>query len=155
MRYSVISPEGELTHHDGHLDWNRVIGVEGKARVFLPGLAVAGWVNDIGLLDPKRFPRNIIGSCVLAALRARVQPYAGPIVLTGWNPDNTGRGLTEIESLPKPEFLDTVHGDVVKALAGHTPRELSPSWAESMREIAEEVRTGPVPGITIRPVRTR
>lgn len=149
MRYAVISPEGELTHHDGPLDWDRIIGPEGKAQVFLPGAAVSGWVNDVGLLYPKRYPRNIVGSCVLASLNARIQPYAGPVVFTGWHPH------TEIGPLPQPEFLDTVHGDVVKALAGQTPRSISPSWAEQMREIADEARTAPVPGITVRAVKLR
>lgn len=154
MRYAVITPDGELTHHDGALDWRAVLGPEGRARVNLPGLALSGWVNDCGLLDPKRYPRNIVASCVLIALGAAEQPYAGPVVFTGWNPDNTWRGLTEICSLPQPvEHLDVVHGDVLKALAGQTPRELSPSWAEQMREYAEHVRTAPTPGITIRPVR--
>lgn len=152
MRYAVIAVDGALTHHDGHPDWGTVIGPEGKVRVRLPGASVAGWVNDIGLLDPTRYPRNVVGSCVLATLGAAVQPYAGPVVLTGWNPGNTARGLIEIEPLPEPEFLDTVHGDVLKALAGQTPRDLSPSWAESMREIADHARTAPVPGITVRTV---
>src|SRR3546814_2113924 len=95
----------------------RSIGPEGKARVNLPGLAVAGWANDVGLLFPKKYPRNVTGSCVLAALGSRVQPYAGPIVFTGWNPGNTPLGLLEIEPLPNSEHLDLVHGDVLKALA--------------------------------------
>ncbi|MGP4085432.1 hypothetical protein [Streptomyces sp. KR55] len=156
MRYAVIAPDGELTHHDGDLDWDAVIGPEGKARVRLPGQAVAGWVNDVGLYFPERYPRNVVGSCVLAALGANVQPYAGPAVFTGWNPEHTPLGLPEIESLPQPvEHLDTVHGDVLKALAGQTPREMSPSWAEQMREIAEHARTAPTPGITIRTVTLR
>ncbi|MCX3059608.1 hypothetical protein [Streptomyces beihaiensis] len=154
MRYAIVSADGELTHHDGNVDWNEVIGPEGKVRVSLPGLAVTGWVNDVGLLRPRRYPRNIVGSCVVAALGANVQPYAGPVVFTGWNPANTPRGLLEIESLPQPvETLDTVHGDVLKALAGQTPRDMSLSWAEQIREIAEHARTAPTPGITIRPVR--
>lgn len=156
MRYAVIDPDGKLTHHEGEPDWAALIGVEGKARVHLPGLAVAGWVNDLGLLYPKRFPLNVVGSCVLAALGASIQPYHGSIVATGWNPANTALGLLEIDPLPQPvSTLDTVHGDVLKALAGQTPRELSPSWAESMREIAEYCRTAPTPGLTVRPVRLR
>jgi hypothetical protein len=156
MRYAIITPDGELTHHDGELDWDALVGPEGKARVNLPGLAVAGWVNDCGLRFPEKYPRTVVGSCVLAALGAMVQPYAGPVVFTGWNPDNTRLGLIEICSLPQPVgTLDTVHGDVLKALAGQQPRRLSESWAESMREIADHVRTAPTPGITIRPVTLR
>lgn len=150
MRWAAIATDGELTHHDGPLDWDTVIGPEGKARVRLPGAAATGWANDIGLLDPARYPRNVIGSCVLIALGAVVQPYAGPIVFTGWHP------VREIRPLPQPvDFLDTVHGDVLKALSGQTPRHLSPSWAEQMREVADHVRTAPTPGITFRPVRAR
>ncbi|MFJ9114424.1 hypothetical protein ACIRJO_02625 [Streptomyces sp. NPDC102394] len=156
MRYAIIAADGELTHHDTLLDWQRVIGPEGKARINLPGLAVAGWANDVGLLDPKRYPRNPVASCVLAALGANIQPYAGPIVFTGWNPAKTLLGVPEIEPLPQPvDILDTVHGDVLKALAGQTPRAMSPSWGEQMREIAEHARTAPTPGITIRPVSLR
>ncbi|MGW0993473.1 hypothetical protein ACWD5V_09215 [Streptomyces sp. NPDC002523] len=154
MRYAVIAADGELTHHDDEPDWGLLLGPEVKARVQLPGLAVTGWANDIGLLYPDRYPRNIVGSCVLAALGASIQPYAGAVVFTGWNPDNTPLGLLEICSLPKPvTALDTVHGDVLKALAGQTPRDFSPSWAESMREIADHVRTGPTPSLTVRMVR--
>jgi hypothetical protein len=154
MRYAIIADDGTLTHADGNLDWDAVIGPEGKARISLPGLAVAGWANDVGLRYPEKYPRNIVGSCVLAALGANVQPYAGPIVFTGWNPGNTPLGLLEIEPLPQPvETLDMVHGGILKALAGHTPRSFSPSWAEQMREIAEHARTAPTPGLTIRPVR--
>jgi len=162
MRYAVITPSGELAHHGDRfgtedVDWDAVIGVEGKARVSLRSdLAATGWVNDVGLLDPSRYPRNIVGSCLLAAFGAAVQPYAGPVVVTGWNPEWTKVGLSEICNLPEPvTFLDTVHGDILKALAGQTPRDLSPSWAESMREIADHVRTAPTPGLTIRSVRLR
>ncbi|MEV4033456.1 hypothetical protein [Streptomyces umbrinus] len=157
MRYAVIATDGELTHHDGEIDWDAVIGPEGQSRVRLhPGLAVTGWVNDVGLLHPETYPRNIAGSCVLAAFGASVQPYAGPVVITGWNADNTARGLLEICPLPDPvDTLDTVHTDVLRALAGDAPSQLSPSWAEQMREVADHVRTAETPGITIRTVTLR
>lgn len=154
MRYAVISADGELTHHSGEPDWDNVIGPEGRRRVYLPGLAVAAWVNDVGLLFPKRYPRNAVGSCVLAWLGASIQPYAGPVLFTGWNPANTALGLLEICPLPEPvDHLDTVHGDVLKALAGQTPRDMSPSWAEQTREVAAYVRDVPTPGITTRRAR--
>ncbi|WP_329214959.1 hypothetical protein OG352_05630 [Streptomyces sp. NBC_01485] len=154
MRYAIITDDGELTHADDKLDWDAVIGPEGKARVHLPHLAVAGWVNDVGLCFPERYPRNITGSCVLAALGAPIQPYAGAVVFTGWNLENAALGLLEIESLPQPvTTLDMVHGNVLKAIAGQTPRDFSPSWAEQIREIAEHARTASTPGITIRTVK--
>ncbi|MFJ8153879.1 hypothetical protein [Streptomyces sp. NPDC094468] len=156
MRYAVIAAEGDLSHHDDTIDWDTVIGPEGKTRVNLPGLAVAGWVNDVGLLFPARYPRNVVGSCVLAMLGAPIRPYAGPIVFTGWNPANTPLGLLEIEPLPQPvAHLDVLHGSILKAVAGQNPRDFSPSWAEQIREIADHVRTAPTPGITIRKVTLR
>jgi hypothetical protein len=156
MRYAIITPDGNLTHHDGDLDWHTVIGPEGRARVRLDArTATAGWVNDCGLFDPKTYPRNPVGSCILYTLGAHIQPYAGPVVITGWNAANTARGLIEICDLPQNmrDALDDLHGDVLKALAGQTPRTYSPSWAEQTREIADHVRTAPTPGITIRTVR--
>lgn len=156
MRYAVIATDGELTHHDGHLDWDTVIGPEGKSRVSMrPDLTIAAYVNDCGHFFPERYPRNIVGSCVLAALGARPAPYAGPIVFVGWNASNTPRGLIEIEPLVKAraDGLADIHVDVRRALSGDTPREMSPSWGEQMREIAEHARTAPTPGITIRTVR--
>lgn len=157
MRYAVVAPDGELTHHDGQLDWHTVVGPEGRARVTLDArLAVTGWVNDCGLFDPKNYPRNPVGSCLLYSLGANLQPYAGPVVFTGWNPANTARGLLEICDLPKPvEALDSIHGAVLKALAGQTPRDFSPSWAEQIREIADHARTAPTPAITFRTVTIR
>ncbi|MGW0574799.1 hypothetical protein ACWD25_02285 [Streptomyces sp. NPDC002920] len=153
MRYAIIAPNGDLTHHNGEPDWDAVVGPEGKARVHLPRLALAGWVNDVGLRYPKRYPRNIVGSCLLATLGAPIRPYAGPVVVTGWNPSNTALGLLEIEPLPNSEHLDVVLGAIQKALVGQTPRDFTPSWAESMREIAEHVRTAPTPGLTPRTVK--
>ncbi|MGW1796862.1 hypothetical protein ACWCQN_12835 [Streptomyces sp. NPDC001984] len=156
MRHAIIAPDGELTHHDGELDWDTLVGPEGPARVRLPGLTVSGWVNDVGHRFPDRYPRNITGSCVLVALGAAIQPYAGPVVFTGWDDDNTALGLLEICPLPQPvAALDNIHGAVLKALAGQTPRELSPSWAEQIREIAEHVRTAPTPTLTVRTVGLR
>lgn len=154
FQYAVIAADGGLTHHDGSPDWATVIGPEGKARVHLPGVAVTGWVNDVGLLYPKRYPFNMVGSVVLAALGASIQPYNGPVVFTGWDPYSTDLGLPEIRPLPQPvDTLDTVHGDVLKALAGQTPRSMSPSWAEQIREIADHIRTAPTPTLTVRTVR--
>lgn len=157
MKYAVITAEGELSHREGEINWDAVIGAEGKARVRLrPDIMVCGWVNDVGLRIPERFPRNAVATCVMASLGANVQPYAGAVVFTGWDPRNTRKGLVEICSLPEPvDVLDTIHGDVLKALAGQTPRELSPSWAESMREIAEHARTAPSPTLTFRSVTLR
>lgn len=156
MSYALLATDGELSRHEGEVDWEAALGPEGRVRVsLLPNLAVAAYVNDCGLRYPDRYPRNEIGSCLLVALGASPQPYAGSIVFVGWNAVNTARGLIEIEPL-RPQLVDMVeeiHGDVRRALAGDVPRELSPSWGEQMREIAELARTAPMPTLTVRPVR--
>lgn len=155
MSYALLAADGELRRHDGAVDWQAALGPEGRVRVsLLPNLALAAYVNDCGLRYPDRYPRNEVGSCLLVALGANPQPYAGSIVFVGWNAANTARGLIELESL-RPALVDMVeeiHGDVRRALAGDLPRELSPSWGEQMREVAEHVRTAPTPGITFRTV---
>ena len=155
MKCLLITPGGELTRHDGNLDWASVVGPEGRCRVALvPGLDVGAYVNDVGLRHQDRYPRNEIGSCLLVALGARIQPYAGTVVLVGWNAANTLRGRSEIVSMRDcvADSITEVHGDVRRALAGDPPRELSPSWGEQMREVAEHVRTAPTPGLTLRTV---
>lgn len=150
MCWAVIAVDGELTHHHGELDWDTVIGPEGKDRVRLPDLAVSGWVNDVGHVLPEKYPRNVVGSCVLIALGALQQPYAGPVVLTGWNPRNTELGLSEIVPLPSPEFLTSFHRDVQAALNDQPVRHPA-KWVDAIREFAEMVRTADTPTITFRP----
>ncbi|MFJ1581601.1 hypothetical protein [Streptomyces sp. NPDC088182] len=150
MTYALIAT-GELAFVEGKPDFEALLGPEGHARVRLhPSFAMAGWVNDCGLMRPERYPRAVVGSCVLAAYGAAIQPYAGAVVITGWDASNTARGLPEICSLPIPEAsLMSVHADVRRALAASQTQDLSPSWAVQIREIAEYVRTAPTPGLTI------
>ncbi|MFJ4365128.1 hypothetical protein ACIP4S_13350 [Streptomyces chartreusis] len=156
MRYAIIGTDGELTTHEGEPDWDTLVGPEGKVRVgLMPSLALAAYVNDCGHAFPDRYPRNVVGSCVLAALGAAPEPYAGAVVFVGWNAANTLRGQIEIVPL-RPHLADSVadiHAEVRRALAGDLPRELSPSWAVQIREIAEYVATAETPGLTIREVR--
>lgn len=155
MSHLLLAPDGELRRHDGDVDWPTAVGPEGRARVALkPGLAVAAYVNDCGHAFPEHYSRNIIGSCLVAALGAAPGPYAGTIVFVGWNAANTARGLTEIVPLSTgvANAVADVYADVRRALAGDAPRDMSPSWGEQMREIAEHARTAPAPTLTVRTV---
>jgi len=151
MKYTVITPDGELTHHDDKIDWDAVIGHEGKAHVRLhPSLASAGWVNDVGLLFPETHPRNAVGSCLLVAMGARPQPYAGPVVITGWDSNSE---TSEICSLLLPaDAVTELHRRVRAALNGDSDPHFGPQWAQGMRTFAERVRTDPTRGITITPI---
>ena len=148
--YIVIAPDGEVARRDGNLDFRAELGPEGHARVPLhPSSLSAGWVNDCGLLFPEKYPRNIVGSCVLISLGARPQPYAGQVVITGWRAENTLLGLIEICPLRiDPAILLAVHDDVRRALAGEPVPSSPPGWEQDVRAHAEQLRTCPTPGIT-------
>ncbi|MFK0172671.1 hypothetical protein ACIQU5_28130 [Streptomyces sp. NPDC090306] len=158
MSYLLITPNGDLTRHTGPIDWDAAVGPEGHVRVRLnSAFNMAAYVNDCGFSVPDRYPRNIPGTCLLQSLGAAAQPYAGTIAVVGWDAEAGRRGYSEIAPLA-PHIADNVeaiHGDVLRVLAGDEPRELSASWGEQMREIAEDARTAPAPGLTVRTVDPR
>lgn len=150
MRYAVITTDGTLTHRTRGGDavdtvWAEA-GPEGPVLVRLDeASAMAGWVNDVGLTRPETYPRNVVGSCVLAALGAGAQPYAGPVVVTGWDPHGMP---TEICSLPEFELVTRLHGRVHAALRGD-PDEITTEWGHALRTYADWVREASAPGMTI------
>lgn len=147
MRYALIDNDGEL--HIKNADWSTIrteVGPEGPAQVRIaPILTPAqfrGWVNDCGHLFPDRYPRNIVGSLVLMMLGAAEQPYAGPVVLTGWDPP-PGIEMCDLTD-HQIQGLRGVYQDVRAALAGE-----SGEGFDAIREVAEWVRTCPTPTMTI------
>lgn len=172
MKYLVIDEDGQLRQRTAP-NYNvalRDVGPEGWDRVRLHNAAalagpeqmdVAAFLNDCGLVMPDSYSRNVVGTCVLASLGAGIQPYAGPIVLTGWDPLPAGED-PEIESLTERqiEAIRLVHHDVQLALglASGTPGLASGSpnpttahrrWRAAMLEVAEVARTGPTPGVVM------
>jgi hypothetical protein len=158
MSYILITPAGDLTRHTGAVDWDAAVGPEGRTRVRLhPALAMTAYVNDCGLVLPDQYERNIPGTCLLACFGATTQPYAGTIAFVGWDAAAGLQGDSEIGPLSPhiADSIESIHGDVLRALAGDAPRDLSPSWGEQMREIAEDARTAPASGLTVRTVYPR
>lgn len=155
MRAMIIAADGDLQIGDVGGAFEDVLGPEGRARVGLhPRTGSAGWVNDCGLLFPDRYPRTIVGSCVLIAAGGAAQPYAGPVVITGWNSQADGPETCDLNP-NSLAYFQRLHADVRTALAGHTPHGTGPAWAQHMREVAEGITAQPTPTLTIRPVRTR
>jgi hypothetical protein len=144
-RYDValrdVGPEG----------WDRVRLHTAAALVGPENVVLAAFLNDCGLVMPEKYGRNVVGTCVLASFSAGIQPYAGPIVLTGWDPFPYGDDV-EIRSLTDDLIaaIRLVHGDVRRVL-GLDPGSPSapPQWQEAIRDVAEVVRTGPTPAITV------
>jgi hypothetical protein len=144
--YVVIAADGALTHHQETPTLERIntaVGPEGWARVKLGYPVLSGFVNDCGLLAPDLYARNPVGACVLARLGASQQPYAGPVVITGWDDNPHGDDL-EIRPLGSHQAsaLGAIHRQVVAALEG---TESGSELATGLRAYAEHVRSAPAP----------
>jgi hypothetical protein len=131
---------------------NREVGPEGFGMVRFRGsdyyLQLCGFVNDCGLELPVHYPRNVIGSCLLAALGANQQPYAGPVVITGWN-DRSG---VEVCDLPDDlvATIQELHVHIRVALGYlSTPVQIPSDWSAAMVEFAAFVSDSPAPEVQI------
>lgn len=162
MKYLVIDEDGQLRQrtaprYDVAL---RDVGPEGHDRVGFPAAAalvgpenvrLAGYINDVGSLFPDRYTRNVVGTCLLATFGAHVRPYAGPVVLTGWDALSGG---VEVVTLTDGQIaaIRETHTDIriVLGLAvGTLSRDATRRWQTAMRHVADVARTAPTPATTI------
>jgi len=123
-------------------DWDIV-------RLDEPGNVLCGFVSDTGLIDGVT-PRNLVGSLMLMSCGGPRQPFAGPVVITGWDPSPSDE--SEIRPLTPviADHLQMMHRCITQTLAGdHTCRSCTPRWRAALAEAAEMVRTAPTPGIQI------
>lgn len=158
MRYMVCGNDGRLVEKiaegdDLHRIISREVGEPGFERAMAPAYGIGAFVNDCGHYLPEQCPRNEIGSCLLVNLGARPQPFAGPIVFTGWAATDPLSDQTEICSLSGPSvvMLRRIHADLRALLDG--VGQLSPGvradWRSAMHDLAHYVRMAPTPTITI------
>jgi hypothetical protein len=147
LAYAVIGNDGQL--HIRDTDWRSEVGPEGPVRVALdPRWRLAGWVNDCGLLDQATYPRNVVGSVLLHSLGAAHQPYAGPVVITGWDPPPGGE-VQPLGALAEISVTE-LHANVRRALGlNEGDATMPPEWVDAARELADMVRTAPSPRITV------
>jgi hypothetical protein len=163
VRYLVCDTDGVLhdrnarSYDDALADvgpegWDR-IGLPMAQMVFGPGrVRLAAFANDCGHLMPEKYPRNMVGSCMLASVGASTAyPYAGPIVFTGW--DDTVDDI-EVRGLWSDQVaaLKMMYADI-RVLLGIEPGEFShlaaPAWRTAILTYAVRVRCAPTPGVTI------
>jgi hypothetical protein len=151
--YVVIDPDGSVRHEQQTPTLDRIDAIVqhgGWARVRLAeDWAMAGWVSDCGLIDGAA--RNPVGACVLATLGAVQQPYAGPVVVTGYDYGSEWGGPEPLGGVHVSALTDICDG-VHAALAGREvtgPMATNPLWAPQIREYAEIVRTGEAPRMRI------
>ena len=151
MRYVVVTPDGDIHLRDEPGDAltliNRAVGEPGFDIVRLSREVLAGaFVNDCGHLNG--LPRNVMGSLILVGLGATALPYAGPVVITGWDP--TPGDTSEVRDLTDEQVtaLADVHVDLRRCmgLAGGEPTPATARWwAVDGAGYAEFVRTAPAP----------
>jgi hypothetical protein len=146
--------------HDRNADtWSAAlaeVGPEGGNRIQLTR-DLAAYVNDCGLVLPDKYHRNVVGGLLLMAIGAQRIPYAGPILLVGWDSSNTMRGVAEIVGLTPVQagMVRTVHALACAWLGDDEANDTTPptvrhddELAEAL-ELAEMVATGAVPEWTI------
>lgn len=149
MSYIVVDVDGQMHVRDTQptLDAiRREVGEPGfdQIRLRVPG---RGFVNDVGHVQG--LPRNVVGSVLLLVCGAAELPYAGPVVVTGWD-----RHAWESEVLPlRPDVLDALrdlHTDIRHALdgdqaAGTECRWCTPEWQAEVRRAAIWMTAAPTP----------
>lgn len=150
IRYLVIDEDGSL-HDRTAADWWRALadcGPEGFNRVQLTR-DLAAFVNDVGLILPK-YRRNPIGGALLHLLGAAPIPYAGPIVLAGWDQTLTYEGESEVVSLTDLQVGKCTYlARMVAAIVNGSSHTFEPPTVAAVLAAAEIVRTGDIPGITV------
>lgn len=153
FRYLLVDVDGIASfgvqaNPDASTQWlSNLVGPEGRDRVRVhPDWPVSGWVNDCGLLMPDRYPRNVVGGVLLGTLGGPQQPYAGPVVITEWDPTATSRGEPEIRTLhdSQVELLTHLVSDIRKTLGVEPgmPTCTHAGWRRDVKLFAEFVATG-------------
>lgn len=152
MTYLVIDTEGVLQERDAE-PTSAAIRAEvgepgwGMVRMPVPDGTLRGWVNDSGHLAG--LLRNVVGSLLLMCCGASQQPYAGPVVITGWDQYAEVVPLTP----DRVEKLRALHSDIRRVL-GLDPGEVSagvpPGVRAGLLRAAEMVGAAPTPTIAPR-----
>ena len=155
MTYLIIDADGELHTQPATptIDAiNEAVGPEGWAFVPITySRLMRAFVNDCGLVLPDTYRRNPVGAGVLATLGASQQPYAGPVVITGWGKHS----WTEIVGLDGflVQVVTRLHTAVTAAIGDPAAvTEFGAEWGEQIRAYAEHVRTAETPAMQFIPL---
>jgi hypothetical protein len=126
------------------------VGPEGWNRVQLTR-DLAAWVNDCGHVLPDKYRRNPIGSLILLALGAPRMPYAGPIVITGWDGTATARGEVEVVGLTPLQLgmLYAIDDMITDARNGECENVVE-GLVSDVDDLARMIVESPAPKMTFR-----
>lgn len=127
--YAVISaPSGDLTLYETAVNRDaisRAVGGYFDLVRLRQQPAMFGYVNADGLVMAPPLARNPIGAGVLVCLGATMSPYAGPVVITGWDPDGQPTELADLSHIGRTT-VELAHAEVVNVRNGniHSGAEL-------------------------------
>lgn len=156
MKYLIIDSDGRLLPGD-HPYWREIldeVGPEGADRVQLTR-SLAAYVNDCGLIAPEKYDRNPVGGALLHALGAPPIPYAGPIVLVGWDDYAGRRGDVEVQGLTDLQIGWITHlyhwlSAILDDTGGSAdPVDTGAPAIAAVKAAAAHVSNGDVPPITL------
>lgn len=149
----VVQPDGSAELHksasrDRFLMFDRddFAGMPCDRVRLNPAWLMTGYVGEFSLLPSANAERNVIGGVLLGVLGASQQPYAGPVIITGWDSRATYRGEIEVCTLniALVEALQLLVSDIRKVLGmdDGEPNNRDPQWASQVRLFAEHIRHG-------------
>lgn len=152
MGFLVITDEGKLEYCQRHptpaaLEMFTEVPAAWVRLHYAEDLC--GYVADTSLAMPGTFPRNPVGTCLLVALGAGMQPYAGNVILCGWQrtPEPDAIDITPRQQTMIEDMQRTIKGLVLLGLAsGH-----GPDWDTAMLDIATMAYEGDTPADTTHP----
>ncbi len=130
-----------------------IVGPEGWAPIRLAReYGVIGWMNEHALIatagdGSPAYPRNPVASCVLVTMRGPQQPYAGDVVLTGYDYGSDG-GWPEDLPHNSLQAVQDIHAAVRRVLDGQAAGVTwaRRSWPREIRAFGAAVAAGaPLP----------
>lgn len=136
--YVVLHPDGTLTEHPDPATSAAVRDAVGPFDLFPIQAHLYGYVNDDGLRHQDRYALNITGGAVVAALGAYPHVFAGPIVVTAWNPSGSGPEIRDL-TYQQAAMVRRTHAAVTQVLSGGTV-EAPAKWRDAVRLYADTVR---------------
>lgn len=152
MTYFVITDEG-LTEHGGVPTYDELTALVGgglvemvRAQPVVDGPHVF-WMNeDAFMLEAAgTLSRNVIGTVLAITLGASIQPYPGPLVLTGVELDPMEGYSPADLPVMLSVVLPDIYGGMARILAGEDVEGVPATIIAGYREAAEFARTSGVP----------
>lgn len=138
--HALITPDGELAFRPDCPTVAQVRALLGGDPHPVPtgSNRIVGWTRA----EPDPMPRNVIGSLVLAGCGAKLRPYGGPVVVTGWEAHGPFAGLRTLTPATIPALRFVYHDALMVASYGLPLPGETAQWGEMMHAYAGFVAVG-------------